>query len=230
MSKIINEGICRFCMQTFSGRSISRHLISCKAKKARDENSAASAKKTHDIFHLKLESYKPYWLHIEMKAAARLSELDDFLRRIWLECCGHLSEFTIDGMRYSDSGDDGWGPEPESLKTPLKNVLGAKSRFGYEYDFGSTTQVVGTVVALRNGVLSKPVEILARNSPPTYPCENCDAPATQFCCECETLICDNCLAQHECDEEMLLPVVNSPRFGVCGYCGESDTDDFLIRK
>jgi hypothetical protein len=32
-------------------------------------------------------------------------------------------------------------------------------------------------------------------------------------------LCNACVAQHGCGEEMLRPVVNSPRMGVCGYDG-----------
>jgi hypothetical protein len=37
-------------------------------------------------------------------------------------------------------------------------------------------------------------------------------------------VCRFCL----CGEEMALPVVNSPRMGVCGYAGEFDFDDFSL--
>lgn len=41
-----------------------------------------------------------YWLDLELKADAKLKRLDDFLRRIWLECCGYLSEFSIAEYDY----------------------------------------------------------------------------------------------------------------------------------
>jgi hypothetical protein len=31
---------------------------------------------------------------------------------------------------------------------------------------------------------------------------------------------DVCVKDHECGEEMLLPMANSPRAGVCGYTGQ----------
>ncbi len=36
-----------------------------------------------------------------MNAGATLADLDDFLRGIWLECCGHLSSFDIEGVTYT---------------------------------------------------------------------------------------------------------------------------------
>ena len=52
----------------------------------------------------------------------------------------------------------------------------------------------------------------------------CAEPAVQLCAECDAdegvaFLCNACAAQHECGEEMLRPVVNSPRMGVCGYSG-----------
>ncbi|MFQ5637049.1 MAG: hypothetical protein ACE5IR_03545 [bacterium] len=108
-----NEGVCRFCLKTFSGRSMSRHLAACKEKQQKDLQSAENKHPLKQIYHMKVWGYEPFWLHIEMDSNATLFDLDDFLRSIWLECCGLLSEFTIGGVRYSsDSGEDDWWGEP----------------------------------------------------------------------------------------------------------------------
>ncbi len=31
--------------------------------------------------------------------------------------------------------------------------------------------------------------------------------------------CDKCIEAHECGEDYVMPIVNSPRTGVCGYVG-----------
>jgi hypothetical protein len=227
--KMKDEGLCRSCLKPFAGRSIGRHLTACQAKKQRDREDAKGKKGTL-VYHLKIWGYTPYWLHIEMQATAKLADLDKFLRRIWLECCGHLSEFTINGIRYSaaDDGGDWWGIESKSLNVQLKQVLRVKDTFDYEYDFGSTTPLAGQVYAQREGFLKAKVRILARNTPPKFDCTGCSAEATQICVECGEFYCDRCLPEHECGEDMTLPVVNSPRMGVCGYAGEGDFDDFKI--
>ena len=43
---------------------------------------------------------------------------------------------------------------------------------------------------------------------------------TQCIYEDKGCLCDACAKSHECGEEMLLPLVNSPRAGVCGYTGQ----------
>ena len=73
------------------------------------------------------------------------------------------------------------------------------------------------------------MKILARNNPYTFKCEECDQPATDLCMECDSIFCEPCLMEHECSEEMALPVVNSPRMGVCGYTG-ADDDDFTVNQ
>ena len=56
-------------------------------------------------------------------------------------------------------------------------------------------------------------------------CEECGTEklAIQICTECmwsgHGWLCQDCAATHKCGSEMLLPAVNSPRAGVCGYSG-----------
>jgi hypothetical protein len=98
--------------------------------------------------------------------------------------------------------------------------------FSHQYDFGTTTElalrVAGdyTAPALPGGL-----KLLARNEPPAIPCSVCAKPATRLCQQCEeeggVAFCDACAGQHDCDEEMLVSLINSPRTGVCGYCGPS---------
>lgn len=96
----------------------------------------------------------------------------------------------------------------------------------YQYDFGTTTELVVRLI----GSIELPgqkasIHVLARNDPPEITCAQCGKPATQVCSECvwqgNGWLCEECAAKHECGEEMLLPVVNSPRTGMCGYCGPS---------
>jgi len=158
-------------------------------------------------------------MHVAVPVTAPLSKLDDFLRHTWLECCGHLSAFEIGGKRYASD-------EEMSMRARLSQVLEVGMKFFYEYDYGSTTALVLKVVALREqGLLPKgAVQLLARNEAPQVSCQRCSIhPATQICTECawngEGWLCEACAVAHECGDEMCLPVVNSPRVGVCGYTG-----------
>ena len=215
-----SEGKCRICNKTFSGSGIGRHLLSCSVKKKEDEKLKGRRGKNL-IYHLKISAYGLYWLHVEVKGTATLMDLDAFLREIWLECCGHLSQFTIHGVRYSsyEEEDDWWGDAPESMEIPLNKVINIKDKFKYEYDFGSTTELTIQVISVREGAIDKSIRILARNNPPVFVCEKCNGIATQICQGCYEDYCDECIKTHECADEYAMPIVNSPRTGVCGYVG-----------
>jgi len=165
-----------------------------------------------------------YWMHLEAPVDATLADLDDFLRDAWLECCGHLSAFTIGGISYASSVDPDWGMDDRSMDVKLGRVLAAGNEFRHEYDFGSTTYLTLKALSERKGpIRGRDIEILAQNEPPLIPCDQCGQEATQVCTECSWSgggwLCNQCSEAHDCGEEMLLPVVNSPRVGVCGYTG-----------
>ena len=227
MATGISIGKCKLCNATFSKKAMTKHLESCVQRKEAGEASSASEKeksKKMDVFHLVVEGrdLPDYWMHLSAPAHATLKDLDNFLRGIWLECCGHLSAFTIEGTRYSSY------PEKEYDERGMKDVMGdvidAGMKFCHEYDFGSTTELTLKVVSKNESeVKNKSIRILARNEAPSIGCVKCGKPATQICTECvytgEGLFCDECAGGHECGEEMILPVVNSSRVGVCGYTG-----------
>lgn len=152
--------------------------------------------------------FSKYWLYAALRADAKLSSLDSLLRSAWLDCCGHMSEFK--------------GPS----KGTRAQELGERASFGYDYDFGSTTslrvKVVGSPrVPFRGRAHAR---LVARSLPPALKCSRCGGPANLVCAQCvwegEALACAVCAEDHECGEEMLLPLANSPRAGVCGYTGE----------
>ncbi|MDI6734784.1 MAG: hypothetical protein QME42_01100 [bacterium] len=225
MTRQVSNGKCSFCNATFSKAVMTKHLKSCKQRKAISETSSAKRElqKTKS-FHLVVEGrgLPEYWMHLSVPANTRLETLDGFLRDIWLECCGHLSAFAIGGTRYSISPMREYNER--GMKIALGNVLAPGIKFYHEYDFGTTTELTLRVVSeLEGEAKSKSIQLLARNDPPLIACGSCGKIATQVCAQCiyegKGWLCDECAWEHECGEEMLLPVVNSPRVGMCGYTG-----------
>lgn len=214
-----SQGKCNLCGKTVGKVAMTRHLTKCKAEHPDQGHTR--------VFHLLVEGYRTYWLHIEMPAGAKLARLDKFLREIWLECCGHLSAFTIAGQRYDVAPEnDPWtGVKDKSMSAALESVLRVGDKFEHEYDFGTTTELTLKVVAERDGALkTNDVRILARNDPPAFLCAVCGKPAAQVCTQCvyegpQAWLCDEHAEEHECGEDYFLPVVNSPRVGMCGYTG-----------
>lgn len=166
---------------------------------------------------------------MEAHADVGLSTSDAFLRDIWLECCGHMSMFSIPPFRYSSSGAGtgvfGRASTERSMRVELGEAFrrdGQKAT--YDYDFGSTTQLVLERSGSRTGRIGKEaVRLLVRNDPLPWTCGVCGGPATLVCCAHETggspFVCAAHEGEHECADAMFLPVVNSPRMGVCGYTG-----------
>jgi hypothetical protein len=220
--KTISNGKCSLCGGVFGKAAMTAHLKSCRRKQAAAERPEQGSRKT-PAFHLVVEGrYLPeYWMHLAVSAKATLDTLDRFLRDTWLECCGHMSEFEIDGTRYSVEPMD---RDDKTMDVKLTDVLAPGMKFDHVYDFGSTTHLRLKVVSEdQSDLAGKKVRILARNEPPVIPCERCGQPAVQVCTQCiysgKGWLCEKCAAKHECGDEMFLPVVNSPRVGVCGYTG-----------
>jgi len=82
MSQPKSAGNCPFCKKSLAKRAMSRHLETHLAKMP-----PAAGKQA---YHLRIEA-GPYFLHVLMNATSSLTVLDSFLRKIWLECCGHLT-------------------------------------------------------------------------------------------------------------------------------------------
>jgi hypothetical protein len=221
MARVTTQGKCQVCGRMMSKGGMTRHLATCL------EQAPAEKGRKRRLYRLVVEGRHcpEYWMHLEMPAKATLDDLDFFLRRTWLECCGHLSCFTIGGVRFASNPDTEWGLEEErSMNIALERVLRPGDGALHEYDYGTTTELIVRVVGEREGVHtgSEP-RVLARNEPPAIACERCGQPATQVCTQCiwdgGGWLCDACLEEHDCGDEMALPVVNSPRVGMCGYTG-----------
>ena len=138
-----------------------------------------------------------------------------------LAACAGGNYFNESPWGGADSIEEG-----ERMDVAIGEVLGARDRFEYEYDFGSSTWLAGRVLADFPAVFpTRVVHLLARNNPPDNRCARCGNAATRICGQCccsgPGTFCDACAKEHDCGVEMLLPVVNSPRMGVCAYCGPS---------
>jgi hypothetical protein len=232
----IPKGKCYFCNAVVSKAEMAKHLTSCRAKANIELSTQGNRKrKTSKTFHLLVEGrYQPeYWMYIEVKAKATLNDLDEFLRDIWLECCGHMSAFTIEGQTFISGPDKDSGEE--GFDIVMDKILSPKMKFYHEYDFGTTTDLTLKVLEEQEGSTGEwPVQILARNEAPKIVCEVCGKTATHVCSQCidegDGWLCTECAEEHECGEDMLLPVVNSPRVGMCGYTGNGDEEDSMDWK
>ena len=201
-----SQGRCWLCGAELGKTAMKNHIL--KAHNAEKDG--------QDCVLLKIEGAdKNYWLFADMPLTASLTSLDSFLRKIWLECCGHMSEF--EGPGYETIG-----------KTRKIGSFPTGAKLLHLYDFGDTTETLITVIGF---TVRKPqraaVRLLARNNAPAFVCASCGKEAAYICMECKwdsdnPFYCEDCAEEHE-HPDMFLPVTNSPRMGVCGYEGELDT-------
>jgi hypothetical protein len=171
--------------------SMTRHLEACRQKAGEKEYGTRQETQRMSVFHLLVEGepLPMYWLHLEVATDVTLETLDQFLRAIWLECCGHLSAFTIDDAHYCADEEMGdlkrWQVGRRAMQTTLGVVMRPGQSSIYEYDFGTTTELRLKVITARevetqNGA----IRILARNTLPPIPCNLCGQPATSVCLRC----------------------------------------------
>jgi hypothetical protein len=248
-----SSGKCLFCSRTFAKAGISRHL------KAHLEQKTTENPKGKSYFvKVETDSYygsTPYFLSLWVDGAATMKNIDDFLRDIWLECCGHMSAFTnpanrsqggmwglFDAMELLEQGkqkeyeklmEESNGEIPMSRK--VSQVFYKDLKLEYEYDFGSSTNLKLTVMDEYPVKANKKIVLLSRNEPLEWLCDSCQKePATQICTvhdwEDDSYFCDKCAKKHakkcpDFEDYASMPVVNSPRMGVCGYTrGIIDTE------
>ena len=225
MPRQTSSGTCSFCQGAFRKGTMTRHLRACRQQQAALQAPAPARRfPAHPvkILHLVAEGYGPYWLHLDVRGDVPLTVLDAFLRDIWLECCGHMSQFGIDGEAYVSGAADELGAR--TMDVTLEDVFAPGTTCTYAYDFGTTTELTLRVVGERLGPRQRQaVQVLARNTPPVFSCVACGQEATQVCRQCiyddEGWLCDACAPEHACGDALCLPVVNSPRMGMCGYTG-----------
>ena len=100
-------GTCHICHQTLPGSRIHRHLLLCiesrtglkPSRNPRRRDQRRTSKKTAYLSVRARE--RPHWMVLGIRCDATLREVDRFLRAVWLECCGHVSQFEIGDDVYS---------------------------------------------------------------------------------------------------------------------------------
>ncbi len=210
----VPKSVCLLCKSEFTEKGMGRHLSACLKKPSPKTKNSLTKKycflSVRDVFN------RDYFLFLLVAQSATLEDLDEYLRKIWLECCGHMSSFSY-----------GRWKEELPMTTPIRQICARGGTLTYMYDFGSTTELhVKIFREITSSIkISEDIILLSRNAESVIPCDVCGKyPAKYICTECQWddngWLCEKCASTHECGDEMLLPVVNSPRAGVCAYTGE----------
>ena len=126
------KGLCKYCGKEYAKSGMLRHLDSCKE---RQKALAEEKGRKCGYYELVIKSAfsNIYWLIVEIPDTATLADLDQFIRDIWVECCGHLSAFYIGDETYDSMPDEdfGWGKPSKDMKIQLRKVLSEGMEFQY---------------------------------------------------------------------------------------------------
>ncbi len=216
------KGECAFCGREMTKGGLTRHLPACPERKEDIDNATQKQEEPEqDLYHLQVYTARmdDFWLHLEMKGSAQLHDLDAYLRSIWLECCGHLSQFSQGGGRYIEI----------SKSKRADQVFEPGVELTHIYDFGTSSETHIKVYDVREGyaLSPHPIFLMARNNPPESECMECNESASWLCLECmyqtdaPGTLCEEHADAHLSHDAYgrLMPLVNSPRAGMCGYDG-----------
>ncbi len=207
-----SKGLCVYCHEpiTKNVKSLAKHLQECAVRNAQTDE-----KESRLLIMVEFPDSRTYWLLLLADPDITLKKLDTLLRGVWLECCGHMSEFSGSIGRKCRMSDT------------LETVFEHQEKITYRYDFGSTTELtikpIGSFEAFKK---EKKLQLLFQNELTKTNCHFCDKEAEFICSQCgEEPCCETHKEKHPCcieeggDDYMFLPLVNSPRAGVCGYEG-----------
>lgn len=216
------QGKCIGCKEKYTPGKGSAHLLQCEGS-LQFLHSQAKLEKGYLVRVSWAEQPNMYWMLVAVPKSLTLEDLNQFLRDVWLECCGHLSKFIIRGrqyMSYTESGNPS-----QSMEKQVGQVFSPGLELEYVYDMGSSTELVLQILKMVEACPQKQVTVLMQNDPPPFSCEICKQQAQIICSLCGETTCSRCSKQHSCakqeeDTYMLMSLVNSPRAGVCGYEGK----------
>ncbi len=213
------RGDCVYCGKDMTRIGMTKHLKTCTERVLAQAAAVDQRRRAETLYHLQIQDRwnDGYWLHLEMGGSKTLNQLDRYLKAIWLECCGHLSCFTLRE----------WGGSA-SKKTRATEILEVGMTLTHIYDFGTASETLIKVVGQRVGkaTTDHPIALMARNHPHQFACMECQQSAAWLCMECLIeddhwgTFCDQHAATHPHDGYgEPVPLENSPRIGMCGYVG-----------
>jgi len=220
-----SRGKCQYCGEETAKGGMTRHLAKCDKRAQTIQAADSSNQPEETLWQVRVQDGydKDFWLDLEIRGSASLTALDKYLRAIWLECCGHLSKFTVGG----------WGGYDVGKARKADDVFKRETDLLHLYDFGTTSETEIHVVSSRRGrsTIKHPITLMARNNMPERTCMECDQPATHLCMECliegdlddDWFLCEEHAEVHpHLDYGEPVPLVNSPRLGMCGYEGPAE--------
>lgn len=230
----VTQGKCQGCSTLISKRAFAKHLETCPM--------IQSYKNDQNFLFQIFDRFRPdlYWMVVAAPPKLTLKELDSFLRSIWLGCCQHMSCFSLPSNEKEFYPYYFWNRSfMDRHRYALMNnyylqdIFPEYSYLHYDFDFGNLSALkiefppnYDNTSSDSSSTLVNDFQLLILNYPPHYICDQCcKLPLEVNCSICMRSFCLKCLQSrraHNCDifdTEDILPIINSPRVGKCGYTG-----------
>lgn len=218
-----SRGRCAYCGYETTKGSMGKHLATCSKRGELLRQAEPKKIREETLYHLRVQDawQSGFWLDLEIRGSATLKDLDDYLRAIWLECCWHLSQFSLGG----------WRGKEIPKKRRVDEVFHPDIELTHIYDFGTSSETRIKGISQRVGfpTSSRPIALMARNVLPETPCIECQQPAGWLCHECLIeedvwgALCEQHAKTHPHKKyREPTPLFNSPRLGMCGYDGPAE--------
>lgn len=74
-------------------------------------------------------------MDLEVCGASTLKDLDHYLRQVWLECCGHMSRFSVGG----------WQGKEIQFSRRISDAFATNIELTHIYDFGTSSETHPTI-------------------------------------------------------------------------------------
>ncbi len=218
-----SKGTCAYCEKEMAKGGVTKHLAACPQRQEAIAKAEQRKVNSETLYHLRVQdAFRiEFWLDLEMRGSKTLKDLDVYLRAIWLECCGHMSQFGAGGGLARQIG----------MQRKISDVFQGGGELTHIYDFGTSSETLVKLVGTREGkpTTSRPIALMSRNTMPEDQCLECGQRATHLCIEClieeDTwgTLCNEHAQTHPHDNYgEPIPLVNSPRLGMCGYTGPAE--------
>lgn len=213
------SGQCRICGGVYTATGMTSHI----------KKHIARSKETSGYYVIRIDAGRgnPFWMYVAAEDSITFGEIDQFLRSMWLECCGHPSHFVVyDNVKPEFTPD---------MKTPIKDVLRNRTMFAHHYD--STILRLGVVRIcgqIYDGVDDPSVDgrfddvpteyditVLALHDRVQFRCRDCKRESATVCAGFtmtgEGVLCMDCARLHDRATENMRWALQSPRSGRCRY-------------
>lgn len=179
----MQSGICTLCDTSIKRNIITKHLAKCIPRSLL-ENSPENV-----IMYISQISVSGrYWLYFLTPIDSKLSEIDKFVRNIWLKGKKPGNFSYLDERKRKTIDSD----------TKLSDML-PLNRLRCEYRYPKLEIDILTKMRVDN----KQIKLLNRNETPPIPCDDCKKAASVLCAYCKCFYCQPCSKnydKHQCLE------------------------------